>query len=145
MRIDPKHISDSMTTDLELDLKVASVVSRVRFNVASGASATNTTFTAVGNKFVWINSRNTKLKNGTLIFRILQNGASRTTELRLVNITTGEVVTTLSLLTTTPTQFMMLSFANPIADASLELQIRKTVTGGSAHILETVDIEFDAN
>jgi hypothetical protein len=119
-----------------------SLLSRVRQCVIDAPIPTSgNTFTQVGSRFIWVNSRNTKLKAGVVMFKATVSSPPNL-ELRVV-----DSVTTTVLGTTAPISadgIYILSFDLPTADTLIEIQIRQTLLGGTSPTVESVTFEIEA-
>lgn len=130
-KINEKFIDPAMATDAELATEVNSInqtitnlVGRVRHPMlTSTITVSSTTFSKVGNRFIWLNSRNTQYQDGILMF--IANIPDLPLEVRLVNTQNGSVLAASATITVSGTY--TLTFSSPAIDTTIELQIRTTV------------------
>lgn len=116
-------------------------VKRISFTLSSkplGDSATSASFTTVAS-FLWLKNRGYNYSNGTCIFDAV-TVSDRTLEIQVVNVT--GLVTLGSLIVSTP-GFYSFAITNPTADARLELQIRKSASGGTSPVIRGAALEYD--
>ncbi len=120
--------------------KLDTLVSRVRAQMASvGTSTTGTTFLAMGDKFLWINSRNASYRNPVLLFRATVT--TRNLEIRVYDATNAVQLGITGVITTSG--IYTLAFDRPTADCVIEIQGRQSASGGTAPKIDTAAIEFD--
>lgn len=138
--IKEKFIESGMASEIEVDQKIDTLVGRVRMAVTSTSNATSSTFTKIGNRFLWINSRNTKYQDGILMYSAVIVGYHM--NVRIVNTTTGEVLAYSGTITTSGTY--TLTFPSPTVDCSIEVQITRgtNVILGTNPSIQDAAIEF---
>lgn len=117
------------------------VAGKIAYTLNNGKYASvSTIFTSIST-FSWIQSRYSAYLNGIVIFHATVS--DRNLDVKLRNITTG--VDLGSLTNIASTGVYSFSIILPTANAHIELQIRKTLAGGTSPIIEGISLEFDQN
>lgn len=113
---------------------------RIAYQLTTAREFVYSTSFSVINTFTWLQSRYALYTNGLVIFSIIIG--DRTADIKLRNITTGMDLGFLSGIAGTGIYSFPLTIL-PTADANLQLQMRKTMSGGINPILINVALEFD--
>ena len=146
MQVKKKFIGEEMATDSEvasaIDSKVQTLKARISVQLTPGSAASSSTFTKVGQRYIWIQSRNSSYKNAILIYRTTITAYH--IQVRVVNTTTGAVLATSAMHSQNGVVFT-LPFNVPTADCSIEIQVARgtNVTTGSNPLINDVVFEFD--
>lgn len=115
---------------------------RIAFTLSTkplGDSATSNSFVVVAS-YLWSKKRGYNYVNGICVFDAVTVG-DRTLEIRIVDITNGNTVIG-SMIVSTP-GFYSFPVTKPVGDARLELQIRKSASGGVSPVIRGAALEYD--
>lgn len=103
------------------------------------SEAINTTYTTIA-RFTWLNSLYSGYSSGSLIYEVVIG--DRNLDIRIRDTTNASTVVEETNVSTSSFREVT-GFVNPVSNASLELQIRKTQESGTNPIIRGIQLEWD--